>query len=170
MTLTENGINYIAQKFGDINECVISQGLTWNYEDIEGTTHEETGGTSSAVSRLIFTQLVVSLTMIDPPRGTFTYNQLRAANNGQDITLSDCAELDNHDENSGDQWCYVAPVPCEGRPQAECIYPCYWWGDPPSCHSEPAPSEPNYIPLLIAAAGIGILTIGGYIIYRKRRR
>jgi len=110
--LTNNGIDYICQKFGDINECVVSAGLSWSYLDIEGTTHTETGATSSVVSRLIFAQLVVSVTMTSPARGTFTYSQLRAANGGNDVTLVDCETLDGHDENSGDQWCYTTPVQC----------------------------------------------------------
>jgi len=126
--LTENCIDYICQKFGNINECVVSNGLSWSYLDIEGTTHTETGATSSVVSRLIFPQLVVSVTMISPARGTFTYSQLRTANGGNDVTLVDCGTLDAHDENSGDQWCYSEPSPCSSYfIQQTCeAAECYW--------------------------------------------
>ena len=155
MALTQNGIDYICQKFGDINECVVSGGLSWNYLDVEGTTHNETGATSSVVSRLIFPMLVVSLTMTNPPRGTFTYTGLRNANGGQDINLNDCIELDNHTEISGDQWCYTPPTICEDiLNQTDCLVNnCYWYNN--SCHTQPPECSPD-----------GITKCEGYDLYQ----
>lgn len=103
-TLTINGINWICQNFGDENLCCVNSGLSWYYT-VEGTNYPETGATAQIVSRLA-SGLITSLTMTNPARGTFTYSQLKVANDGNDVTLPDCQTITNHDENSEFQWCY----------------------------------------------------------------
>jgi len=123
--LTNKGIRYICQYFGDVNHCCINAGLSWTYLGTDNVTYSESGGTSQIVARLVMTSLVQSLTMINPARGTFTYAQLKAANENNDITLDDAKELLNHDEPAEVQWCLnltdiPTPAECEG-------YGYYWY-------------------------------------------
>ena len=103
--MSKNGIDYICQNFGDSNLCAVSSGIQWEWEDIDGNTGTETGGTASVVSRLIFPQLIVSITITSPARGVFTYSQLRTANGGT-VSLIDAKAITHHDESVEDQWCY----------------------------------------------------------------
>ena len=108
MSLSNTGINYICQNFGDTNQCCVRTGLSWRYI-AEGATHSESGGTAQIVSRLA-SGLIDSLTMTSPARGTFTKADLDAANNSV-VTLQDAQEITYHDEPSEDQWCYGTPPP-----------------------------------------------------------
>jgi len=132
MALSQNGIDYICQKFGDTNLCCMNSGLSWYYT-VEGTNYPETGATAQVVSRLA-SGLITSLTMTTPARGTFTQTQLNNAN-GSTVTLQDAQAITLHDEPSEDQWCYSAPPICEDiLTQAECIANnCFWYNG--SCHS-----------------------------------
>lgn len=105
MTLSQNGIDYICQRFGDINLCCVKTGLSWYYTR-EGTNYNETGGTAQIISRLA-SGLIESLTMTSPDRGTFTQAELNAAN-GSPVTIQDAQEIAYHDEPTEVQWCYVA--------------------------------------------------------------
>lgn len=142
MTLTQNGIDYICQNFGSPQKCVVSAGLWWEWEDIDGNTDTETGGTGQVLSRLIIPQLIVKVTMLTPARGEYYYSDLRTANGGNDVTFNDIDTVMLHDENSGDQWCYSAPPPpCSSyitQPTCE-LAGCYWYNN--ACHSDP------YIPV-----------------------
>ena len=131
MTLTQNGIDYICQKFGDVNECCINTGVSWFYTR-EETDYPENGGTAQIVARLA-SGLIDSLTMTNPARGTFTQAELNTAN-GQSVTITDAQTITNHDEPSEDQWCYSAPTLCSSyNNQTDCINAsCYWWNN--SCH------------------------------------
>jgi len=138
MTLTQNGIDYICQNFGDISECCVSSGLQWEWTDIDGNTGVENGGTGAAVGTLILAQLIVKITMLSPPRGDFTYQQLRTANDGNDLTFADVDQilLNDGDPPGENQWCYIPPPPCSSYTnQTECeAHDCYWWNA--SCHSQ----------------------------------
>ena len=107
MRLTQAGIDYVCQNFGDTNLCCVASGLSWFYTR-EGTDYPETGGTAQIVSRLA-SGLVDSLTMTTPARGTFTKSDLDAANT-ESVTLTDAQEITNHDEPTEDQWCYTVTI------------------------------------------------------------
>lgn len=106
--LTQNGIDYICQNFGNDDFCCIDTGLSWSYE-IGGASVNENGGTAQVVSRLV-SGLVDSITMIIPNRGVFTKAQLDIAN-GQAVTMDDCQIIARHDEPSEDQWCSGSQPP-----------------------------------------------------------
>ena len=113
MTLSQNGLNYICQNFGDASLCCVRTGLSWYYT-LEGTDYPENGGTAQVVSRLA-SGLIESLTMTSPARGMFTQAELNAANSGP-VTLEDAKLVAEHDDTSADQWCYGAPPPPSSPP------------------------------------------------------
>ena len=110
MTLSQNGLNYICENFGDVNFCCVRTGLSWYYT-LAGTDYPENGGTAQIVARLA-SGLIDSLTMTNPPRGTFTQADLNTANSGP-VTLEDARLVAEHDDTSADQWCYGAEPPPE---------------------------------------------------------
>ena len=130
MTLSEMGKQYICQNFGDAGLCCTNTGLSWFYT-VGGANTNETGGTAQIVSRLA-SGLIDSLTMVTPPRGTFTQAELNAAN-GVPVTFSDAQEITLHDEPTEDQWCFI---PCDTHTdQTTCeSYGCYWYNG--SCHTD----------------------------------
>ena len=133
MTLSLLGIQYICENFGDTSLCCVNTGLSWYYT-VGGTDYPETGGTAQIVSRLA-SGLIDSLTMTNPPRGTFTQAQLNAANESP-VTLLDAKEITYHDEPTEDQWCFISCS--EHMDQATCeTYGCSWWNG--ACH-DAAPS------------------------------
>lgn len=133
MTWSINGKQYVCWNFGDASHCCVKTGLSWYYT-VGGTNYNETGATAQAVSRLA-SGLITSLTMTNPPTGTFTQAQLNTAN-GSSVTLQDAQEITLHDEPAESQWCYI---PCSAHATtAECTqYGCYWWNN--ACH-DTAPS------------------------------
>lgn len=144
MTWTQNGIDYVCQKYGDINECVISGGLVFDVVDIQGqTTTGLTGSTADIVAMITF-NLITQITMTTPSRPSISdpFTKLNNANGGS-VTPTDAQELTSHDENSGDQWCYAAPIPCEQHTTQQLCEAaaCYWYNN--SCHSSPPVCE-NY--------------------------
>ena len=108
MTLSQNGLNYICENFGDVNLCCVRDGLSWYYT-VDGTDYPETGGTAQVVARLA-SGLIESLTMTNPARGTFTQTELNTANSSP-VTLEDAKLVAEHDDTSADQWCYGASPP-----------------------------------------------------------
>jgi len=113
MTLSQNGLNYICENFGDVNLCCVRTGLSWYYT-LAGTDYPETGGTAQIVARLA-SGLIESLTMTSPSRGMFTQVDLNTANNGS-VTLEDARLVAEHDDTSAKQWCYGAEPPPDGIP------------------------------------------------------
>lgn len=117
MTWTQNGINWVLQKFGDENLCCVADGLTFHVVDITDVTHSsETGGTPLIVG-LLTSGTITSVTMENPNRGTFTPTQMNNAN-GSTLSFLDATELQSHDA-PGDaggsvlpsgQWCYTTPT------------------------------------------------------------
>lgn len=101
MTISQNGINYICQSFGNTSFCCVRTGLSWYYT-VGGVDYPETGGTAQIVSRLSL-GLIDSLTMTNPARGTFTQTQLNNAN-GSAVSLSDAQTITQHDQPPN-QWC-----------------------------------------------------------------
>ena len=115
MTLSQNGLNYICENFGDINLCCVRTGLSWYYT-LAGTNYDETGGTAQIISRLA-SGLIDSLTMTSPARGTFTQADLNTANSSP-VTLEDARLIAEHDDTSADQWCFGAVPPPPSIPWA----------------------------------------------------
>ena len=130
--LSQNGLNYICENFGDVNLCCVRTGLSWYYT-LTGIDYPETGGTAQIVSRLA-SGLIDSLTMTSPARGTFTQAELNTANNGS-VTIEDAHLIAEHDDVGPlEQWCFGA---------------------------EPPPSEIPWVPIIaglaIAAATVGVV-------------
>lgn len=137
MTLTQNGIDYICQNFGDTNFCCVNSGLGWVYT-AAGVPYNETGGTAQIVSRLA-SGLIESLQMTNPARGIFTQADLNAAN-GATVTIQDAVQIANHDEPAEGQYCFEQPPPspvcADYFTEAECTAGgCYWYNE--SCHDSP---------------------------------
>ena len=110
--LSQAGIDYICHNFGDTNFCCVSNGLSWYYTT-GGQDYPENGGTQIILGRFAM-GLIDSLTMTNPPRGTFTKAQLDAAN-GSAVNIYDAQEINFHND-PGDtggectpagQWCYI---------------------------------------------------------------
>lgn len=102
-SLTENGLNYICQNFGDENFCCVLSNISWYYA-MDGVDTHETGATAQIVGRLAY-GLLDSITLTDPPRGTYTLSQLIEANGGN-VTIDDAILITYHDEPNENQWCY----------------------------------------------------------------
>ena len=132
MTLSQSGIDYICQNFGDVNLCCVTSGVSWTYYS-GGSPYSETGGTAQIVSRLA-SGLIEYLTMTNPPRGNFTQAELSTANGGA-VTLVDAQTITGHDEPSEDQWCYQGAPDCSSYTnQTDCENnSCFWYNG--SCHS-----------------------------------
>ena len=108
MTLTTNGKNYIAQKFG-LSNCFVSTGISWTAISNEGEQVNETGGTSNIIGRLATTLIYASVVINSV---TYTYAQLKTANDNNDLTLADAQWVAANDGTpTGEaQYCYVAPT------------------------------------------------------------
>jgi hypothetical protein len=112
--ITTNGKKWIAQYLG-INNCFVPSGISWTYYAIDGNSLNESGGTAQLVARLVLstTDRVV---ITSPVAGTFTYLDLKNANGGQDVTLTDSITIKEEDGDpvSETQYCYTpgeAPPP-----------------------------------------------------------
>ena len=166
MTLTQGGKNFICQKLGNPSECVVSAGIWWDWEDIDGNTGTEAGSTGQALSRLILTQLITKITMLTPARGDVYYTDLKNANGGNDVTLADVDEVLLHDELSNEQWCYTEPVPCltytdkTTCEDAGCYwYKTYFWEEE-SCHDKELDPMMQYLVYGgMGAAGLGLIVL-----------
>jgi len=115
MTVTDNGRNYIATNFG-IGNCFVSTGLTWTAVDINDATVDESGGTAQIVARLLTPVVYKEIRVLTPATqaGTYTYQQLISANDGQIITVPEVSsEISQHDGDpvTEDQFCIATCVP-----------------------------------------------------------
>jgi len=104
MTLTQNGKDYIANNFG-LNGCFVASGLSWSYTDVDDNVVSETGGTAQVVSRLVMTALVKSVTINNK---TYTYNDLKTANDNKDVTLTDAKWIAQNDGDPDTETQYCA--------------------------------------------------------------
>ncbi len=105
MTLTTNGKNYIAQKFG-LSNCYTATGLSWTAVANDGNQVNETGGTASIIGRLVTTSIYASVIINSV---TYTYAQLKTANDNTDLTLADAQWIAANDGTpTGEaQYCYT---------------------------------------------------------------
>jgi len=106
--LTENGKKWIAEHFGkliDTKYCYVSSGI--NYTDPAG--NPATGGTADVVMTLVTGRLVGN------PRGPNgeTYDDMKAGNDGNDVTVDDAKWVLNNDgDPAGEpQYCFTPEVP-----------------------------------------------------------
>ena len=109
MTWTTNGKNYVCQKYGNTAECVVSQavGLTFNYTDVLGESYTGMTGSTAEIVGFVISGLIDTITMTNPSRPLISNPQAAINNaNGSAINMADAQSLIQHDENSGDQWCY----------------------------------------------------------------
>ncbi len=110
--LTQNGINYICQQYGDASYCIVSEGLIFNFTDDTSQTYSELPGGTTDILSFIMMGAVQSITMVVPKRQTIL-NPLQAflaANEGLILDSYDVAFLLQHDETSDDQWCYTPAI------------------------------------------------------------
>ena len=134
MTLTPRGINWCLQSFGDTNYCAVSTGygLTFSYTDTQGQSYNGVAGSTAAIVNFLATGIVTTLAMDQfPERGTFT-KQLMEAENGASVGFGDGDIFAAHDENSGDQWCFIPCSAHTDQTTCEDVYQCYWWNQ--ACH------------------------------------
>jgi hypothetical protein len=113
MTLTANGMNYIAQNFG-ISNCNAASGLSWTAVANDDTTVNESGGTASIVARLVTTSVYKRIDLTSPRTGSYTYAALKQANDNTDVTLTDAQWVAANDGTpAGEaQYCLtVCPIP-----------------------------------------------------------
>lgn len=105
MSLTTNGKNYIAQKFGTSN-CFVLTGLTWTAVASDGTQVTENGGTASIIGRLVTTSVYASIIINNV---TYTYAQMKTANDNTDMTLTDAQWIAANDGSpAGEaQYCFT---------------------------------------------------------------
>ncbi len=106
--LTQDGINYICQQYGSASQCIVSEGLVFSFTDDANQTYSELPGGTTDILGFIMMGAVQSITMVVPSRQTIP-NPLQAfldANDGFVLDSNDVAFLLQHDETSGDQWCF----------------------------------------------------------------
>lgn len=110
--LTQNGINYICEQYGDASHCIVSEGLIFNFTDDTNQTYTELPGGTTDILGFIMMGVVQSVTMTLPIRSTIRnpLQEFLEANDGLILDSRDVAFLLQHDENSGDQWCYDPPI------------------------------------------------------------
>jgi PKD repeat protein len=107
--LTQDGINYLCQQYGDASYCIVSEGLVFTFTDDSNQTYTDLPGGTTDILGFIMMGVVESVTMTLPKRPAIN-NPLQAfleANEGFMLDSHDVAYLLLHDENSGDQWCYI---------------------------------------------------------------
>jgi PKD repeat protein len=110
--LTQDGITYICQHYGDVTYCIVSEGLVFNFTDDANQTYSELPGGTTDILGFIMMGAVQSITMTVPSRQTIV-NPLQAfldVNDGLILNSNDVAYLLQHDETSDDQWCYTPAV------------------------------------------------------------
>lgn len=113
--LTQNGKDWIAQKFG-IDNCYVESGLTWMVYDTQGNSATYSGGTASIVGQLTMTQLIDRIVLNGV---TYRYSDLKVANDGQDISYEDVRWIAQNDGSAGEpQYCYQVqtPTPTPSQP------------------------------------------------------
>ena len=99
MTWTQDGVDYVCQKYGDIDECVVSGGLVFDFIDDLGDPFTGMTGSTADIVSLVAFGLASSITMTTPSRPTILNpeTELDNANNGT-VTQPDAMELIDHDE------------------------------------------------------------------------
>lgn len=145
MSLTTNGKNYIADKFG-IGGCFVSSGISFTY--VAGsTTYNDSGGTAQIVSRLVLTAVVSKVTVggID-----YTYAMLKTANDGVDIDLDADVKgwiVLNDGDPSGE------PKYCSGSPSTTPTVP------PTATPTPVPPTKVSTFTFMAAPSGIPSLSL-----------
>jgi PKD repeat protein len=107
--LTQKGINYICEQYGDASHCIVSEGLIFNFTEDTNQTYTELPGGTTDILGFIMMGVVESVTMTSPRRSTIDnpLEEFLEANAGFLLDSSDVVFLLQHDESSGDQWCYI---------------------------------------------------------------
>jgi hypothetical protein len=113
--LTTNGKNYIAQNFG-ISNGYSSSGLSWTAVANDDTTVNESGGTASIVARLVTTSVYKRIDLTAPRIGSYTYVNLKQANDNTDVVLTDAQWVAANDGSpAGEaQYYYICVTPSCG--------------------------------------------------------
>lgn len=120
MTLTTNGLDYIAENFG-IGDCFASSGLNWNSVDHDGVSIPESGGTKYIVGRLINDTVYARIELTSPRTGTYTKSLLIEANDDQSITLPDVNNADANYCVATTTACDPGDRRCNGNNVEECL-------------------------------------------------
>jgi PKD repeat protein len=107
--LTQEGINYICEHYGSASQCIVSEGLVFNFTDDTNQTYTELPGGTTDILGFIMIGAVTSITMTVPSRLTIVdpLDAFLEVNGGFKLDANDVAFLLQHDETSADQWCYT---------------------------------------------------------------
>jgi len=112
MTLTTNGKNYIGEKFGSASKCYVLSGLNWTTLGTDNIVSNESGGTAQIVSRLVLQQVNQSVTISGI---TYTYADLKAANDDTDVFLTDAQWITQNDGSTATEPQYCTVPATKGR-------------------------------------------------------
>jgi hypothetical protein len=107
MTLTTNGLNWLAQNAGSGN-CFTSSGV--RYRDADGVS--QTGGTKDVVNAFVVANMVDKKT-VDIISGT-NYNEFRSINNNTDVSIGDVGEAADREAAGGSypRYCVGTTTTC----------------------------------------------------------
>lgn len=160
MTLTTNGKNYIANRFG-FNNCFAASGISWTGVYTDNTSFSETGATAQVIGRLIMTALVKQVTVYGI---TYLYSDLKTANDNTDVTLDDTKWIGSNDGDPSTEpkFCYTpstttptpTPVPTTPTPTPTPI-PTNTPTPAPTATPTPTPTTPTPIPPTPTPENIG---------------
>lgn len=118
MAWRNSGLNYIAQKYGNSSQCIVSSGLVFDIIDATGLPQNGlTGGTADIVALILLGMIDANatggITMVIPSRPKITNpNHALTTANVDGLSASDAALVSDYDETSASQWCYTAPLDC----------------------------------------------------------
>lgn len=110
--LTQSGIQYICEHYGDANHCIVSEGLSFTFTDDKGQTYTDLPGGTTDILGFIMIGIVSSIQLTDPIRPVINnpLQEFLDANAGLALDSGDVAFLMQHNETSPDQWCYGSIV------------------------------------------------------------
>uniref|UniRef100_A0A6M3LYH8 Uncharacterized protein n=1 Tax=viral metagenome TaxID=1070528 RepID=A0A6M3LYH8_9ZZZZ len=116
MTITINGKNWIAQSLG-VDNCFVPSGISWTYYATDGETLNESGGTAQLVARLTLSTTDKIIITSPQVNVTYTYDDMKTANGGEDITLTDALVIkeEDGDPSTETQFCYTTGVTPPGE-------------------------------------------------------
>ena len=162
--LTENGKNWIAEKFGikvGDKYCYSYDSPTFYWYDPDEKIEKTDSGTANAVSVLLTAHLTGKESEVYVRIGDkkYYYSDLKAGNDGQDLTLDDAKWVaDNDGYPTGEsQYCYTPTAP----PLTPAHTPTQTLTIPQITQTKTTPSTPGFEAIIVA------ITITLFLIIRR---